>query len=108
MEKNKITIDQAKQQITEGFSSVLTREDVLHLLDCLEVNTDKVEFTKDMIRDLSNEITDEVSNSGMDLIDDYDLSMNGREVEVESITYNEPRIQSTIAEIIENFIENNK
>ena len=35
---NKITIEQAKQQISEGFSSIYSKDDVLHLLSVIEVN----------------------------------------------------------------------
>lgn len=102
---NKITIEQAKQQITEGFSSIMTREDVLHLLDCLEVTEGKGTFTKEQINALSADVTNEIADAGMDIIQDYDLSMSYREVEVDSIDYNSNAIQDIVESAIKHFVD---
>jgi len=109
MSNNKITIEQAKQQLTEGFSSILTREDVLHLLDCLEVNGDKFEITDEMVNTLSSDIAEALENEGTDIVDDYALSMNyGKEVELDSIDLNESKIKAAVRDAIEVYIDNNK
>ena len=46
---NKITIEQAKKQISEGFSSIYSKDDVLHLLSVLEVENADIEFSEDEI-----------------------------------------------------------
>jgi len=109
MSNNKITIEQAKQQLTEGFSSILTREDVLHLLDCLEVSNGEFEITDEMVNSLSSNISEALENEGTDIVDDYALSMNyGREVELDSIDLNESKIRAAVKDAIENYIDNNK
>jgi hypothetical protein len=109
MNNNKVTIEQAKQQIMEGYSSILTREDVLHLLDCLEVNTGKIEIDDSAIDDLSSEITDTLNNEGCDIVDDYTLTMNyGREVELDSIDLNGNKIKAAVKDAVYTFIENLK
>jgi hypothetical protein len=109
MSNNKITIEAAKQQISEGFSSILTREDVLHLLDCLEVNEGEFEITDEMVNSLSSNISEALENEGTDIVDDYTLSMNyGKEVELDSIDLNESKIRAAVKDAIENYIDNNK
>jgi hypothetical protein len=45
---NKITIEQAKEQISEGFSSIFSKDDVLHLLDCISTKKENL-ITKEML-----------------------------------------------------------
>jgi len=108
MSNNKITIEAAKQQIAEGFSSIMTREDVLHLLDCLEVNEGKFEITDEMVADISSDIAEALSSEGADIVDDYELTMNYREVELDSIDLNEGKIKSAVRDAIETYIDNQK
>jgi hypothetical protein len=104
MSNNKITIDQAKQQISEGFSSIMTREDVLHLLDCLEVNTDKSSLTQDQINNLAADIANEIVSAEMNIVDDYDLSMNYKEVEIDGISFDSDKVQDLVSSVIEHFM----
>ena len=103
---NKITIEQAKQQLLEGVSSIMTREDVLHLLECIEVKSES-KLTTDQINNLSADIANELVDTGMDIVNDYDLSVSGREIELDSIEFRHDSIQDMVAEIIENFINSN-
>jgi len=108
MSNNKVTIEQAKQQIMEGYSSILTREDVLHLLDCLEVNGGEFEITDEMVSELSSNVTEALSNEGTDIVSDYELTMSYREVELDSIDLNEGKIRAAVRDAIEAYIDNNK
>lgn len=105
MSNNKITIEAAKQQITEGFSSIMTREDVLHLLDCLEINEGNGTFTEDQINNLSADIANEIADAGTDIIGDYDLSLSYKEVELDSIDYNLSNIQDLVESTIKHFLK---
>ena len=99
----KITIEQAKQQITEGFSSIMTREDVLHLLDCLEVKSEaKFKLTEDQIYNLADHISDKINEEGTDVVSDYELSLDGREVMLDGIDLD---VKSIIENAIEEFID---
>ena len=105
--ENKITIEQAKQQISEGFSSIYSKDDVLHLLSVLETGSE-FEITDDMVRELSDEIADSLQSEGNNLVDDYELSMNYKEVELDSIDLNEDKIKAAVQDALETYIDNNK
>ena len=104
---NKITIDQAVKQINEGFSSIYSKDDVLHLLSVLETSNDEFEITDEMVRDLSSNIAEALENEGTDIVDDYCLSMNYKEVELDSIDLNEGKIKAAVQDAIESYIANN-
>ena len=106
---NKITIEEAKKQISEGFSSIYSKDDVLHLLSVIEVNDETdVEFDESEIRDLSADIANELRDAGQDIVDDYDLSMCGREVELDSIDFNTGSIQDIVEEAITHYLKTRK
>ena len=105
---NKITIDQAVKQINEGFSSIYSKDDVLHLLSVLETSNGEFEITNEMVRDLSSNIAEALENEGTDIVDDYCLSMNYKEVELDSIDLNESKIRAAVQDALENYIDNNK
>ena len=104
---NKITIEQATKQISEGFSSIYSKDDVLHLLSVLETS-DSFTITDEMVRDLSSDIAEALENEGTDIVDDYDLTMNYKEVELDSIDLNESKIRAAVQDALENYIDNHK
>ena len=106
--QNKITIDQAVKQINEGFSSIYSKDDVLHLLSVIETSNDQFEITDEMVRALSCDITEALENEGTDIIDDYCLSMNYKEVELDSIDFNVGKIKAAVRDALEAYIEINK
>ena len=105
---NKITIEEAIKQISEGFSSIYSKDDVLHLLSVLKVESADIEFSEDAIRDLSADIANELSDAGTDIIDDYELSMSSREVELDSIDFNRNSIQDVVEDAITHYIKTYK
>jgi hypothetical protein len=104
---NKITIEQATKQISEGFSSIYSKDDVLHLLSVLETS-DSFTITDEMVKDLSSDIAEALENEGTDIVDDYCLSMNYKEVELDSIDLNESKIRAAVQDALENYIDNHK
>ena len=104
---NKITIEQATKQISEGFSSIYSKDDVLHLLSVLETGGG-FEITDDMVSELSVNIADSLQSEGACIVDDYELSMNCKEVELDSIDFNETRISRVVKDVLETYIDNNK
>jgi hypothetical protein len=104
---NKITIEQATKQISEGFSSIYSKDDVLHLLSVLETS-DSFTITDEMVRDLSSDIAEALENEGTDIVDDYALSINYKEVELDSIDLNESKIRAAVQDALENYIDNHK
>ena len=97
------TIELLEKQLP-GFYSV---EQVIKLINDIE-ESDSFEITDDMVKTLSSNISEALENEGMDLIDDYDLSMNCREVEIDSISLNEGRIRAAVKDAIEEYIDYNK
>ena len=108
MGENKITIEEAIKQISEGFSSVYSKDDVLHLLSVLKVEDADIEFSEDAIRDLSADIANELSDAGTDIIDDYELSMNYREVEIDSVNFSTSDVQNIVENAITHYVKTHK
>jgi len=108
MGENKITIEEAIKQISEGFSSIYSKDDVLHLLSVLKVEDADVEFSEDAIRDLSADIANELSDAGTDIIDDYELSMSYKEVELDSIDFSTSGIKNIVENAITHYVKTYK
>jgi hypothetical protein len=96
------TVELLSQQLP-GFYSV---EQVIKLINDIEdTGTSKFEFDSDHIKTLSSNIADAIENEGSSIIDDYELSMNYKEVELDSIEFNTSSLSSTIKSAIEDFME---
>jgi hypothetical protein len=100
-----------KQQTVEllgkqlpGFYSV---EQVINLINDIE-ESDSFEITDEMVRTLSSNISEALENEGTDIVDDYTLSMNYKEVELDSIDLNESKIRAAVQDALETYIDNNK
>jgi hypothetical protein len=53
------------------------------------------------LKELVDQITDEIVSEELDLIEDYDLDMNYREVELSSVTISESTIRRAIERVID-------
>jgi hypothetical protein len=84
-----------------GFYSV---EQVIKLINDIE-DSETFEFHSDSIRELTSNIVDALDSEGIDLINDYDLSMNSREVELDSIEFDTSRIRRVVEDALEEFME---
>jgi hypothetical protein len=80
--------------------------DVIKLVSELEDSS--MTLNESVINDMVNAITDNIESEGMDLIDDYDLSMDYREVSLESVDFNTRSIKSAIRSAIDDYIEVNQ
>jgi hypothetical protein len=61
-----------------------------------------------MVSTISDDIAESLQSEGIDIVDDYELSMNYREVELDSIDFSTSRIKSAVKDAIETYIDNNK
>jgi hypothetical protein len=61
--------------------------------------------TKEMIDDITNELQNEFNSEGVDLIDDYELSMSYREVELDSVEFSDGKIKRVVERVLENYLE---
>ena len=112
--------DQAAHDVDSSFPSLYTKEDVIKVLRNLEEvlktelngndeeTTSKVSLTKEQIKEIAENAASSVVSEGMDLVDDYDLSMSYREVELDSLTLDESRVAKEIERAITGWFEYNE
>lgn len=108
--------------VRNSFPSIFSKDDVLRLLEDLSNETASVEqqqpaqttdssifdkiFSDENVEKLANLIYDSLDSSGRDIIDDYDLSISGREVEIDSVDFNNYEIKSCIESAVRDFQDN--
>ena len=110
--------DQAAHEVSTAFPSLYTKEDVIKVLRKLEeslkaeLNDEEEEtetvskgLTADQVQEIADAIASEIRGEGIDLIEDYDLSMNYREVELDSAEFDEDEISKIAKRAIEGIIE---
>ena len=111
--------DQAAHIVDSSFPSLYTKEDVIKVLRDLEATLkdfigsdeeDETEtvskgLTRDQVQEIADAIASEIRDGGIDLIEDYDLSMSYREVEIDSVDFNEDEISRIAKRAIEGIIE---
>jgi len=99
-----------RQFVETSFPSIYTKEDVCKILDEL-VNgvyaslADVEETTSETLSELqiesiANDVAEMVADLGMDAINDYELEMSYREVELSSVEISERQIRSIVTEVI--------
>ena len=64
---------------------------------------EKIPVQKDLMDEIVDQISSEFFDSGMGIVDDYDLGMCGREVELEGVTFNVRSMESLIKEVLERY-----
>lgn len=99
-------IQQAIAAVESAYPSIYSKEDVITLLNQIEIEqSTTVGLDADAISSLAGTIADEIENEGTNIIDDYDLSMNYKEVELDSVDFNTRAIKSAVEQTIKNFID---
>ncbi len=76
---------------------------VIELLNQLEETSSVPSLSDEDIRDLASAITESLESEGMDLINDYELSMSYREVELDSIDLDTNRIEGEVKKALRDF-----
>jgi hypothetical protein len=97
------TIELLGQQLP-GFYSV---DQVIKMINDIE-DSGEFEISDDMVNSLSSDIAEALSSEGTDIVDDYALTMDYREVELDSIDLNESKIKAAVKDALETYIDNNK
>jgi hypothetical protein len=69
------------------------------------VKEDKIVLDKDIWDELKDQISSELFEEGMDLIDDYDLELNGNEIYLESCRLNIRVVEKTINDVLSRYFE---
>jgi hypothetical protein len=99
--------------INNDRSSIYTKDDVLKLIDNLKLSliNDATEpetalgINSDHFRDIAECIVREMECDSLDIIDDYDLTMNYKEVELDSVSFNTRKIENIVKQVLDNQLE---
>jgi uncharacterized protein YjgD (DUF1641 family) len=62
-------------------------------------------ITQEIIDDVVDAFQNEFSSEGIDMIEDYDLSMSYREVELDSVTFDDHKIKRIVENVLEDYLE---
>jgi hypothetical protein len=98
------TIDLLKQQLP-GFYSAEQVIDMISKIEPEVLDAYEFEFNDERIKTLVGNVVDELRDQGIDLISDYDLSMNYKEVELDSIDLSSHSVKGAVESAVENWIE---
>jgi hypothetical protein len=96
----KETIELLQKQLP-GFYSA---EQVIKLISDIE-ESDKFELSNAYLNDLSSDIAQALSSEGTSIIDDYELSMSYKEVELDSIDFSTSDINRIVRDVVKDFME---
>lgn len=102
-----------------AFPSLFTKDDVIKVIRDLEtqlkaameeevIETKSKSLTKEQIKEIAENAASSVASEGLNLIDDYDLTMNCREVELDSVELDENKIADEIERAISDWFSNNE
>jgi len=109
--------DQAVHIVDSSFPSLYTKCDVIKVLRDLETTLkdfisekeetiqDRIVLTTEQLDSLIEAVTIEVKDMGENIIYDYDLSMNYKEVEIDSVDLNYDYIKETVETSIQNWFK---
>ena len=109
--------DQAVHNVDSSFPSLYTKCDVIKVLRDLETTLkdwidekeetiqDRIVLTTEQLDSLIEAVTIEVKDMGENIIYDYDLSMNYKEVEIDSVDLNYDYIKETVETSIQNWFK---
>jgi len=94
------TIEILQQQLP-GFYSV---EQVINVINGIE-DFKPITLTEDQINELASQVAEEIADEGLNLIDDYDLSMSYKEVELDGVDYNDRAMVNAAKRAIGGYLE---
>ena len=99
-----MNIQEAKNLVKSSTPSIWSREDVLTLLD--KIKTGTTFLSEEHIDQLTINIVNDIDSDGADLVDDYDLSISYREVELDGIRFNRRILNDIVKENIQEYLCN--
>jgi len=96
------TLDLLKSQLP-GFYSA---EQVIEMISKIEEPpSTSFNITPQQIDELVCRLTQEITDLGLDAVDDYELSMDGKEVQLYSLNFNSYSITTTVDSVVDDWIE---
>jgi hypothetical protein len=110
--------DQTVHLVSFSISSVFTKDDVIQILRNLEgvlkeytseneeTIQDRFVLTTEQLDSLIETVTNEISAMDEYIIDDYDLSINDKEIQLYSISLNSCGIEEKVSEAVNGWLDN--
>jgi hypothetical protein len=108
--------DQTVHLVSFSISSVFTKDDVIQILRNLEsvlkehtseneeTIQDRIVLTTEQLDSLIETVTNEISSMDEYIIDDYDLSINDKEIQLDSISLNSCGIEEKVSEAVNGWL----
>ena len=108
--------DQTVHLVSFSISSVFTKDDVIQILRNLEgvlkeytseneeTIQDRFVLTTEQFDSLIETVTNEISAMDEYIIDDYDLSINDKEIQLDSISLNSCGIEEKVSEAVNGWL----
>jgi hypothetical protein len=108
--------DQTVHLVSFSISSVFTKDDVIQILRNLEgvlkeytseneeTIQDRIVLTTEQFDSLIETVTNEISAMDEYIIDDYDLSINDKEIQLDSISLNSCGIEEKVSEAVNGWL----
>ncbi len=109
--------------VRNSFPSVFSKDDVIRLIEDLSNETESTQnlqqhldhldkptqdariLIDEEMDELASRISNKLCRMGTGLIEDYELSISGREIEIDDVTIDESNIEYEVKEIIEEYIK---
>jgi hypothetical protein len=63
----------------------------------------RILIDKNLLDEIVDQISSEIIDQGTGIIDDYELGMCGREIELEGVNFNVRQMESLIKEVLERY-----
>ena len=110
--------DQTVHLVSFSISSVFTKDDVIQILRNLEsvlkehtseneeTIQDRIVLTTEQLDSLIETVTNEVSSMDEYIIDDYDLSINDKEIQLDSVSLNGYSIEEKVSGAVNDWFTN--
>lgn len=89
-------------EVTLPISSVIQ---MIESLDESIEETSKITINEDQIKQLTNLISENITDIGLELISDYDLTMSYREVEIDAVDLDADRIEKSVKDTIKDWLD---
>lgn len=110
----KMSIEQAKEKVQNGFGSIYSKDDVLVLLSNLELNEDtndtsKEKITEEQIREFCRSIKQSILDS-RDIVDTDNIELSigyNNQIEIDDVPLSESELDSLINFEMNEFIDDN-
>jgi hypothetical protein len=108
--------DQTVHLVSFSISSVFTKDDVIQILRNLEsvlkehtseneeTIQDRIVLTTEQLDSLIETVTNEVSSMDEYIIDDYELSINDKEIQLDSVSLNGDSIEEKVSEAVHGWL----